>query len=98
MCDAADLCHHEMSTLLDTLEGCTVETIPEHLEALSDAAEDCPACMLAAIRQKNLTTVLHSISKDYEHPMIGHEHFSFKEKRDAFWAIVNDGNRIDIAY
>lgn len=47
------------------------------LKALRDAAEGCPACMLAAIIQSGIQLTE------------GRVEFDFAKERDAFWAEVN---------
>ena len=54
--------------------------INDVIPMLSHAAGQCPACMLAAIRQKGI-------------PVPAVESFNFKAKCDAIWADINDANR-----
>ena len=52
---------------------------------LREAAGECPACMMAALRQKKIPV-----------PMA--EDFSFTEMMKEIWADINDSNRIDYAH
>lgn len=46
------------------------------LKELRDTTENCPACILSAIRQ-------------FGHPYFWESLFDFKKEKDAFWATVN---------
>ena len=48
------------------------------IPALRDAADGCPACMLAAIRQSGLQGVTS---------------WRYKEEKKAVWAVINEANR-----
>lgn len=59
-----------------------IENNHKALEALRDAADGCPACMLAAIRQSDKGEFLW---------------FDFAKEKESFWSNVNDA-RQDAGY
>ena len=59
------------------------------MDALRSLCENCPACILAAIRQSKTLEVL--IGGDVSKTYMG---FNFKEEAKSFWAQINeDRNR-----
>lgn len=57
----------------------TIENEKEAIEKLREVANNCPACMLAAIRQYT------------KYPMI-FTAFSFPEEKKIFWDTINEDN------
>lgn len=59
-----------------TWTSSSIENEKEVIKALEDATGNCPACMLAAIRQSKYPEVF--------------EHFDFKDRQREFWNQVNE--------
>jgi hypothetical protein len=59
------------------------------LSALRGAAEDCPCCILAALRQSGLCKG-YADEDGYTPPRIGQEQFDFKKELAQIWANEND--------
>lgn len=59
------------------------------ISALRELAEDCPCCMLAAIRQSGLGKG-YADEDGYDPPWIGKEQFNFKEELARLWANKNE--------
>jgi len=60
----------------ETSEWFTIENEKEALSALRRAADDCPACIFAALRQHGYPFLFGS--------------FSLKDARNEFWAEINE--------
>ncbi len=89
MCAVAELGQKPMSVLVDLLADITIKEkrgeygidialggdMDEALERLRDETENCPACILAALRQKGIPV-----------PMTK---FNFTEACKEFWSYVN---------
>lgn len=58
------------------------------VSALRHAAHDCPACMLAAIRQSGASKGCAD-EDGYSAPHIGTEQFDFKKEMADLWSSVN---------
>lgn len=85
MCNAAGLDQKSMSSLISTLgKGDNVG-----LDKLRDLAENCPACILSAIRQSKLQ--YYELDEDGFHGF--RVEFDFKKEKELFWAEVNTETR-----
>jgi len=71
MCDAAELVQRPLPELLGALAG--------GMDALREAADSCPACILAAIVQTEYEVRPHEALS-----------FNFKAERDEFWEAMNE--------
>ena len=58
------------------------------LKALRDSCDDCPCCILAALRQSGFCKGYED-EEGYTQPLIGQEQFNFKEELKQMW---NDSN------
>ena len=66
------------------------------LKELREAADDCPTCILAALRQSGLTNPVicawenegHSVTYR-DKPLVSSDEFDFKKELDAVWSQVN---------
>ncbi|MGA7885256.1 MAG: hypothetical protein WCA44_05890 [Acidobacteriaceae bacterium] len=58
------------------------------LKALRDFVDNCPCCILAAIRQSGLCKG-YADEDGYSPPAIGPEQFDFKKELASLWAEVN---------
>lgn len=65
----------------DRLDQALTTDANKALEALREATEGCPACILAAIRQAGI-------------PVYAVTEFDYAEERKAYWEVVNDAQRI----
>ena len=87
MCEYAGGGHGlSMKELIDVL-GLGGE---DGLKRLREATENCPACMLAAIRQSRINEYEHD--EDGIHPIIPNSKqvvFNFKNEMQSFWNDVN---------
>jgi len=70
------------------------------MDALRKLAVDCPACILAAIRQSGLRDAAETAYRDGEGYLIGAGEedggwwsFDFKKEAAAFWSEVNSAER-----
>ena len=75
--DIAVIDKHEV----EDSEVYTIKNEKEAVEALRDVANNCPACMLAALRQHGYPFLFDS--------------FSFKDEKERFWSDVNESDRRD---
>ena len=57
------------------------------LTKIREEADNCPACILAAIRQSKLQ--MYMVDEEGNDTWID---FDFKAERDAWWARINDEN------
>jgi len=83
-------------------EFCVVPTIAEMLDllkahqgdsdhglkALRELVDNCPTCILAALRQSGLCSY-HGKGEDYCPPLIGTEEFDYEKEHASVWADVN---------
>lgn len=59
------------------------------LQALRDAVVNCPACILAALRQTDMCKG-YADEEGYQPPAIGKEQFDFKKELEEVWTNVRD--------
>jgi len=62
------------------LSNKNIERVQEALPALREAAENCPACIMAALRQAGI-------------PVPAIKDFNFKNECDEMWAKFNESRR-----
>ena len=93
MCTVSNMPQKPINELLELLSPIVVLTSDDEygtshslrgdmnaaLLMLVEATENCPACILAALRQKGIPIPLTK--------------FSFSEACNKFWGLVNEGNR-----
>lgn len=82
MCQFAGLATVPVKDLIDSLGNGGAEG----LKNLKEKADGCPACMLAAIRQKEGTETIECLN-GYEHV-----YFVFEEEKKAFFDDINEPN------
>jgi len=63
------------------------------LELLRDLTENCPACILAAIRQSGVQSAGEYDREGNEMSPYVHVNFDFKKEKESFWNWVNDAKR-----
>jgi hypothetical protein len=79
-----------VAVLLEVLAAHRADT--DHgLKALRESCDNCPCCILAALRQSGLTKG-YADEEGYTPPAISDEQFNFKEEHAAVWAKVNERN------
>lgn len=67
------------------------------MKELRDAADDCPCCILAAVRQSGFCKGY--VDEDgYTEPLIGKEQFDFKAELANLWSSVNDAAKESMEY
>ena len=55
------------------------------LKALRELVDNCPTCILAALRQSGLCSY-HGEGEDYCPPLIGTEEFDYEKEHASVWA------------
>lgn len=103
-CSSYHMRRHEESCTANPGRKCrmceTAQGMPELVEAtrkctegdigpLREAAEGCPACMLAGIRQSGMQRPPSGMLKDFD-PGFHFYAFEFKKEKDEWWKSVND--------
>ena len=66
--------------------------IDHGLKELREAADDCPCCILAALRQSGFSKGYYDGEVD-EAPLIGKEQFDFQAELKSLWSEVNEAQR-----
>ena len=62
------------------------------LKVVREACDDCPCCILAALRQSGFCKGTNPGQEDYIEPLIGKEQFDFAKEIASAWADCNDAN------
>ena len=85
MCDVADIPQQPMEDLISSIgDG------KSGIEKLRELTENCPACILAAIRQSGVQKF--TVDADgylNENFITEFDEFDFKQERDSFWSEIN---------
>ncbi len=96
MCRESGLDQKPIDDLVTALL-CHGDNYDEGLKVLREVADNCPSCILAAIRFSKVQRPPVLISEDgfgYEKYDDGvHINFDFMEEKKAFWASVNDAKK-----